>query len=112
MVRASGEYTTCFDDLSDAQIEAGISSLTLREKKELARSRFCFIWALLLHPATKLVNAGATIKRFDECVRISLEVRLLIRGTITTPTECYAGVYTTKPTYRFVVLKNSRQNVD
>jgi len=112
VVRASGEYTTCFDDLSDAQIEAGISSLTLREKKELARSRFCFIWALLLHPATKLVNAGATIKRFDECVRISLEVRLLIRGTITTPTECYAGVYTTKPTYRFVVLKNSRQNVD
>lgn len=86
LIELLGELLVAFDELGatnfatfdEEQLEVAISKLTVVQKKDLARSRFCFLWSLASHHGTKLVKPGATIQRFDENIRLSLEVRTLI----------------------------------
>lgn len=49
---------TEFDNLSEAEIDLAIGNLTLEDRQELSRSRFCYLWAIVTHPSTKLVPQG------------------------------------------------------
>lgn len=49
---------TDFENLSEAEIDLAISNLTLEDRQALSRSRFCYLWAVVTHPATKLVSQG------------------------------------------------------
>lgn len=76
------EFLT-FEELDETQVDHAIRKLTVAQKKDLARSRFCFIWCIASHSGTKLAKPGATIQRFDKNIRLSLEVCTYSQRTIT-----------------------------
>jgi len=63
-----------FATISDEDLDEAIQSFALVDRQRLGQSMFCYVWAILTHPTTKLVSSCATIQNFDENVRLSLEI--------------------------------------
>lgn len=52
------ESGIAYDHLSDAEIDQAIDNLTIEDKQQLSRSKFCYLWGILTHSATRLVSPG------------------------------------------------------
>lgn len=66
-----------FQTISDEELDEAIQSFSLADRQRLGQSMFCYVWAILTHPTTKLVSSCATMLNFDQNVRLSLEIFVL-----------------------------------